>query len=77
MAIEHAAVRIALKPWGVADRHPGSTREGLDEAIGDLWVQRADNHASIPAVLPGLRFTGGPWSIRVRSPKATDVEAQT
>jgi mannose-6-phosphate isomerase len=65
MAIEHAAVQVVRKPWGVADLHPWSGIDGSDEAIGELWFQRADKNAPIPALLFKLLFTSEPLSIQV------------
>ena len=65
MAIEHAAVQVVRKPWGVADLHPWSSIDGSGEAIGELWFQRADKNASIPALLLKLLFTSEPLSIQV------------
>src|SRR6266487_5518790 len=65
MAIEHASVQVARKPWGVADLHPWSTIDGSREAIGELWFQRVDQNAPIPALLLKLLFTSEPLSIQV------------
>src|SRR5258706_2884507 len=65
MAIEHASVQVARKPWGVADLHPWSTIDGSGEAIGELWFQRVDQNAPIPALLLKLLFTNEPLSIQV------------
>jgi mannose-6-phosphate isomerase len=65
MAIEHAAVQVVRKPWGVADLHPWSSIDGSGEAVGELWFQRADKNASIPALLLKLLFTSAPLSIQV------------
>jgi mannose-6-phosphate isomerase len=65
MAIEHAAVQVVRKPWGVADLHPWSSIDGSGEAIGELWFQRADKNAPIPALLLKLLFTSEPLSIQV------------
>src|SRR5258706_3155625 len=65
MAIEHASVQVARKPWGVADLHPWSTIDGSGEAIGELWFQRVDQNAPIPALLLKLLFTSEPLSIQV------------
>src|SRR3984893_4426682 len=65
MAIEHAAVQVVRKPWGVADLHPWSGIDGSGEAIGELWFQRADKNAAIPALLLKLLFTSAPLSIQV------------
>jgi mannose-6-phosphate isomerase len=65
MAIEHASVQVVRKPWGVADLHPWSSIDGSGEAIGELWFQRADKNAPIPALLLKLLFTSEPLSIQV------------
>jgi mannose-6-phosphate isomerase len=65
MAIEHASVQIVRKPWGVADLRPWSGSDGSGEAIGELWFQRADKNAPIPALLLKLLFTNEPLSIQV------------
>jgi mannose-6-phosphate isomerase len=65
MAIEHAAVQVARKPWGVADLHPWSSIDGSGDAVGELWFQRAAQNAPIPALLLKLLFTSGPLSIQV------------
>ena len=49
MAIEHASVQVARKPWGVADLHPWSSIDGSGDAVGELWFQRADKNAPTPA----------------------------
>ena len=65
MAIEHASVQVARKPWGVADLHPWSGIDGSGDAIGELWFQRVDKNAPIPALLLKLLFTSEPLSIQV------------
>jgi mannose-6-phosphate isomerase len=65
MAIEHAAVQVVRKPWGIADLRPWSSIDGSAEAIGELWFQRADKNAPIPALLLKLLFTSEPLSIQV------------
>jgi mannose-6-phosphate isomerase len=65
MAIEHAAVQVVRKPWGVADLHPWSGIDGSGDAIGELRFQRADKNAPIPALLLKLLFTSEPLSIQV------------
>ncbi|MGA9087740.1 MAG: class I mannose-6-phosphate isomerase [Bradyrhizobium sp.] len=65
MAIEHAAVQVVNKPWGVADLHPWSGIEGSGDPVGELWFQRADRSAPIPALLLKLLFTSEPLSIQV------------
>jgi mannose-6-phosphate isomerase len=65
MAIEHAAVQVVRKPWGVGDLHPWSGIDGSGEAIGELWFQRADKNAAVPALLLKLLFTSEPLSIQV------------
>src|SRR5260370_28938406 len=65
MAIEHASVQVVRKPWGVGDLRPGSRMDGSGEAIGELWFQRADQNAPIPALLLKLLFTSEPLSVQV------------
>ena len=65
MAIEHAAVQVVRKPWGVADLRPWSGIDGSGDAIGELWFQRVDKNAPIPALLLKLLFTSEPLSIQV------------
>jgi mannose-6-phosphate isomerase len=65
MAIEHAAVRVVRKPWGVADLHPWSSIDGSGQAIGELWFRRVDQDAPTPALLLKLLFTSEPLSIQV------------
>jgi mannose-6-phosphate isomerase len=65
MAIEHASVEVARKPWGVADLHPWSGIDGSDDAVGELWFQRVDNNAPVPSLLLKLLFTSEPLSIQV------------
>jgi mannose-6-phosphate isomerase len=65
MAIEHASVQVARKPWGVADLHPWSGIDGSGDAVGELWFQRADKDAPSPALLLKLLFTSEPLSIQV------------
>ncbi len=65
MAIEHASVQVARKPWGVADLRPWSGIDGSGETIGELWFQRADKDAPTPALLLKLLFTSEPLSIQV------------
>jgi mannose-6-phosphate isomerase len=65
MAIEHASVQVVRKPWGVSDLHPWSSVDGSGDAVGELWFQRADRNASVPALLLKLLFTSEPLSIQV------------
>jgi mannose-6-phosphate isomerase len=65
MAIEHAFVQVAHKPWGVDDLHPWSSIDGSGDAVGELWFQRAAQNAPIPALLLKLLFTSEPLSIQV------------
>jgi mannose-6-phosphate isomerase len=65
MAIEHAAVQVVRKPWGIADLHPWSGIDGSADSIGELWFQRTDKNAPIPALLLKLLFTSEPLSIQV------------
>jgi mannose-6-phosphate isomerase len=65
MAIEHASVQVARKPWGVADLQPWSGIDGSGDAVGELWFQRPDKLAPVPALLLKLLFTSEPLSIQV------------
>ncbi len=65
MAIEHASVQVVRKPWGVADLHPWSSIDGSGDAIGELWFQRVDQNAPIPALLLKILSTREPLSIQV------------
>lgn len=65
MAIEHASVQVARKPWGVADLHPWSSIDGSGDAVGELWFQRVDKNAPDPTLLLKLLFTSEPLSIQV------------
>ncbi|MEA2941911.1 MAG: mannose-6-phosphate isomerase [Bradyrhizobium sp.] len=65
MAIEHAAVQVVRKPWGVADLEPWSRIDGSGDAVGELWFQRVDQDATIPTLLLKLLFTSEPLSIQV------------
>ncbi len=65
MAIEHASVQLARKPWGVADLRPWSGIDGSGGAVGELWFQRTDKRAPDPALLLKLLFTSEPLSIQV------------
>jgi mannose-6-phosphate isomerase len=65
MPIEHASVRIVHKPWGVSDLRPWSDIDGTGDAVGELWFERADKNAQVPALLLKLLFTSEPLSIQV------------
>ena len=65
MAIEHASVQVAHKPWGVADLRPWSNINVSSGPVGELWFQRADKNAPIPSLLLKLLFTSEPLSIQV------------
>jgi mannose-6-phosphate isomerase len=65
MPIEHAAVRIVHKPWGVGDLRPWSNIDGSRGAVGELWFERADENAPTPTLLLKLLFTSDPLSIQV------------
>jgi mannose-6-phosphate isomerase len=65
MAIEHASAQVARKPWGVVDLHPWSSIDVSGDRVGELWFQRADDNAPIPALLLKLLFTNEPLSIQV------------
>jgi mannose-6-phosphate isomerase len=65
MTIEHASVRIARKPWGRVDLHPWSSIDASTDPVGELWLERKDTSAPIPALLLKLLFTSQPLSIQV------------
>jgi mannose-6-phosphate isomerase len=65
MAIEHAFVQVARKPWGVSDLRPWSSIDASGAPVGELWFQRANKNASVPALLLKLLFTSEPLSIQV------------
>ena len=65
MPTEHASVRVVHKPWGVDDLQPWSSVDGSDDAVGELWFERADKGAPAPALLLKLLFTSAPLSIQV------------
>jgi mannose-6-phosphate isomerase len=65
MPIEHASVRAMHKPWGVSDLQPWSSIDGTGDAVGELWFERADKSAPVPALLLKLLFTSEPLSIQV------------
>jgi mannose-6-phosphate isomerase len=65
MPTEHASVRVVHKPWGVSDLQPWSSIDGTGDAVGELWFERADRNAPIPALLLKLLFTSEPLSIQV------------
>lgn len=65
MPTEMTSVRVVHKPWGVSDLQPWSSIDGGDEAVGELWFERADKLAPMPALLLKLLFTSEPLSIQV------------
>jgi mannose-6-phosphate isomerase len=65
MPIERAAVQAIHKPWGVGDLRPWSDIDGTADAVGELWFERADKNAPVPALLLKLLFTSRPLSIQV------------
>ena len=65
MPVEQASVRVVHKPWGVGDLRPWSSIDGTGDAVGELWFERADKDAPVPALLLKLLFTGAPLSIQV------------
>jgi mannose-6-phosphate isomerase len=65
MPIEKASVRVVHKPWGVRDLEPWTNIDVGDEAVGELWFERADKRAPIPTLLFKLLFTSEPLSIQV------------
>jgi mannose-6-phosphate isomerase len=65
MAIEHASVQVVRKPWGTDDLHPWNSMDVSGDPVGELWFQRTDKDAPIPALLLKLLFTSEPLSIQV------------
>ncbi len=65
MPIERASVRVIHKPWGASDLQPWSNIDGSGDAVGELWFERSDSNAPIPALLLKLLFTSEPLSIQV------------
>lgn len=65
MALEQACVQAMPKPWGSTDLLPWSAIEPDGAAIGELWFQRRDMHATEPALLLKLLFTQEALSIQV------------
>jgi len=65
MTIEHARARTLPKPWGVEDLRPWSNVRHDGDAVGEIWYERPDNAAVIPALLLKLLFTSQPLSIQV------------
>jgi mannose-6-phosphate isomerase len=65
MPVEYASVRAVRKPWGVGDLQPWSGIDGTVDAVGELWFERADDNAPVPALLLKLLFTSKPLSIQV------------
>src|SRR5258708_39351663 len=65
MPPEQASVRVVHKPWGVGDLQPWSSVDGSDDAVGELWFERSDKDAPVPALRLKLLFTSQPLSIQV------------
>lgn len=65
MAIEHASVQVARKPWGVADIRPWSCIDVSGDPVGELLFERVDKDAPGSALLLKLLFTSQPLSIQV------------
>ncbi|GAU85439.1 class I mannose-6-phosphate isomerase [Bosea sp. BIWAKO-01] len=65
MALEQACVQVMPKPWGSTDLLPWSEVDHGGTAIGELWFQRHDLHATEPALLLKLLFTQEALSIQV------------
>ena len=65
MPIEHASVRVVHKPWGVSDLQPWSSIDATGDLVGELWFERADKDAAVPALLLKLLFTSAPLSVQV------------
>ena len=58
-------MRAVHEPWGCIDLEPWSRIDGTREAVGELWFERADKDAPVPALLLKLLFTSAPLSIQV------------
>jgi mannose-6-phosphate isomerase len=65
MAIEHAAVQVVRKPWGVTDLRPWGNIDGSKDAVGELWFRRPTQTEPASALLLKLLFTSEPLSIQV------------
>jgi mannose-6-phosphate isomerase len=65
VTIEHACMQVVHKPWGSTDLRPWSELQAGGIPIGELWFQRADQTAPLPALLLKLLFTNEPLSIQV------------
>jgi mannose-6-phosphate isomerase len=65
VTIEHACMQVVHKPWGSTDLRPWSELQAGGVPIGELWFQRADMTAPLPALLLKLLFTNEPLSIQV------------
>ncbi len=65
MAIEHARAQAVQKPWGSTDLRPWSDIRPAGTAIGEVWFQRAMDHAIEPALLLKILFTEAMLSIQV------------
>lgn len=63
--IELAAMEIVRKPWGSKDLRPWNGRHDETAAIGEIWFERADKTAPVPALLLKLLFTTERLSIQV------------
>ena len=52
-------------PGGSAISSHGASIDGTADAVGELWFERADKNAPVPALLLKLLFTSEPLSIQV------------
>jgi mannose-6-phosphate isomerase len=65
MTIEQAIAHSLSKPWGVVDPRPWSSAGRDDNTIGEIWYERSNSAAAVPALLLKLLFTNQPLSIQV------------
>lgn len=64
MTLERAVTRNVPKPWGSTDLRPWNGQHLTEEAIGEIWFERAEMKTD-PALLLKLLFTTQPLSIQV------------
>lgn len=74
MTLELASERVVPKPWGKTDLRPWSELGHDGATIGEVWFQRADPTAPLPALLLKLLFTDEALSIQVHP---DDIFAQS
>jgi len=65
MTVELASAQIVRKPWGRVDLHPWNGIDVSSDPVGEVWFERTDKRAPIPALLLKLLFTSQPLSIQV------------